>query len=148
MEETLAVESAAGEAPAAVAPEREEETLEEVLSRHRSVAASFPMPAVDWAIELVPSLLDFRLTCVGSCVSREEKTSSSVLREFGAWGKGLELDTKDLIVTHSDNWSTVLTSEEILHRWRDFICPSVTKSRKKNVGKKKDACDQNCRALH
>ncbi|OEL33404.1 OTU domain-containing protein 6B [Dichanthelium oligosanthes] len=35
MEETLAVESAAGEEPAAVAPERKEETLEEVLSRHR-----------------------------------------------------------------------------------------------------------------
>jgi len=35
MEETLAVESAAGEAPAAVASERKEETLEEVLSRHR-----------------------------------------------------------------------------------------------------------------
>ncbi|KAF8779011.1 hypothetical protein HU200_003117 [Digitaria exilis] len=35
MEETLAVESAAGEAPAAVTPEPKEETLEEVLSRHR-----------------------------------------------------------------------------------------------------------------
>jgi len=42
MEETLAVESAAGEAPAAVASERKEETLEEVLSRHRSVALFLP----------------------------------------------------------------------------------------------------------
>ena len=37
MEETLAVESAAGEAP-----ERKEETLEEVLARHKSVALILP----------------------------------------------------------------------------------------------------------
>ena len=42
MEETLAVVSAAGEAPAAVAPERKEETLEEVLARHKSVALILP----------------------------------------------------------------------------------------------------------
>jgi OTU domain-containing protein 6 len=35
MEETLAVESAAGETAFAQAPERKEEMLEEVLSRHR-----------------------------------------------------------------------------------------------------------------
>jgi hypothetical protein len=40
MEETLAVESAAGETAAAQAPELNEETLEEVLSRHRLVASS------------------------------------------------------------------------------------------------------------
>jgi OTU domain-containing protein 6 len=40
MEETLAVESAAGETASAQAPERKEETLEEVLSRHRLVLPS------------------------------------------------------------------------------------------------------------
>jgi hypothetical protein len=68
MEETLAVESAAGEAPAAVAPERKEETLEEVLARHRSVAL-FPSPCQLWigVIELVPSrFLSSYMSCRAS----------------------------------------------------------------------------------
>lgn len=53
MEKILAVESAAGEAPAAPAPEPKEETLEEVLSRHRLVVSSVP-PAVDWGDPFSP----------------------------------------------------------------------------------------------
>jgi hypothetical protein len=60
-EETLAAESAAaGETtPAAVEPERKEETLEEVLARHRSVATFLPRGLL-WigAIQLVPSRLE------------------------------------------------------------------------------------------